>query len=624
MGAISGALGIALAIGGLFAVVDVWQVAVLDPGTLTPATVCWLAGLYLGAAGAAGCLVGLASAALGLDAARARRFSATLVAGGGAAIVLSEVGLRQFQPLSAWRPWVTLAALAAAALVALVARRWRRVPPMVGVVGVALYVVGAVGAAGGFSREEPATTGPGRPSGTAHGPNILVVLIDTLRADHLGAWGYERPTSPSIDALAREGVQFLRAYSQSTWTKPATASIMTGRYPRQHQATFQKSKLPESELLLPEALHAVGYRTAVFSGNPWVTREWGFDQGVDHFVSIYDERFARVTLFMRSLRRVNRLLDEKARVYNRLKLWVQGELSTTARDPVVTDALVAWVRAQHGAPFYAHLHLMSPHHPYDPPPPFDRFVPDPTHPPVTGYPKKSYFFFEQGAPLDAAARADMVARYDGDILFVDGVVGSLVERLRAMRVLDQTVVVLVSDHGEEFYDHRNWGHGQSVYEELTHVPLVIRYPPRFPAGLQIDTPVMTVDVMPTLLELAGAPPLDSLAGQSLLPLVGGASGHGGEAYSELIYRYGEARGLVEGSEKVLDMRKDQERRAERYDLAADPHEQHALDATGSVAAPLVERLDALTAWGEAHQSAAVEGRMDPEMQKRLKALGYVQ
>lgn len=623
MSAISTALGTALAIGGLFALVDVWQVALLDPGSLSPALACWLAGFYLGTAGTAGCLVGLLGAALGLGEAGARRLSAMIVAGGGAAIVLSEVGLRQFQPLSSWRPAVAVAAVLAGVLVALVARRWRRLPPLVGLLGIVLYAVGAVGAAGGFSRGEPVDASRGAREGGARGPSILVVLVDTLRADHLGAWGYERATSPSIDAFARDGVQFLRAYSQSTWTKPATASLMTGRYPRQHQAYLEKAKLPESELLLPEALRAVGYRTAVFSGNPWVTREWGFDQGVDHFVSIYDERFARVTLFMRSMKRLDKLVDEKARVYNRVKLWVQGELSTTARDPVVTDALVSWVEAQRGVPFYAHLHLMSPHHPYDPPPPFDRFVPDPAHPPVINYPKKSYFFFEQGTPLDPAARADMVARYDGDILFVDGVFGSLLERLRAMGVLDDTVIVLVSDHGEEFYDHRNWGHGQSVYEELTRVPLIIRYPPRFPAGMRIETPVMTVDVMPTLLELAGAPPLDSLAGRSLLPLVAGAPGHGGEAYSELIYRYGMARGLVDGSAKIVHMRKDQERRTERYDLASDPREQHALDATGPAAAPLIERLEALTSWGDAHQSAAVEGKMDAEMQKRLKALGYL-
>ena len=332
-------------------------------------------------------------------------------------------------------------------------------------------------------------------------------------------------------------------------------------------------------------------------------------------------------MLFRSCRRgpcLDKLVEDKARVYNRVKLWVQGELSTTARDPVVTDALVSWVSGLKGAPFYAHLHLMSPHHPYDPPAPFDRFVPDRSHKPVTYYPKKSYFFFEQGAPLDQAALDDMVARYDGDILFVDGVFASLMARLGTMGVLDDTVVVLVSDHGEEFYDHRNWGHGQSVYDELTHVPLIVRYPPRFPPGTVVDTPVMTVDVMPTLLELAGAPPLDSLAGRSLLPIVAGTAADAGDSYSELIYRYGEARALVAGTDKIVDQRKDQERRTDRYDLAADPHEQHPLDATDPTGAPLVSRLQSTTAWGDAHRSAAVEGQIDQEQQKRLKALGYLE
>jgi arylsulfatase A-like enzyme len=519
---------------------------------------------------------------------------------------------------------VALGACVGGLLLALAARRVGRQPRALMGIGIVLYVVGAVGATRGFRPREPPRPVDVAALASARGPNILVVLVDTLRADHLGAYGYERPTSPAIDAFAREGVQFMQAYSQSTWTKPATASLFTGRYPRQHQAYLEKAKLPESEWLLPEALRAAGYRTGVFSGNPWVTREWGFDQGVDQFVSIYDERFARVTLFMRSLKRLAKLVDDKARVYNRVKMLVQGELSTTARDPVVTQALLRWVEERRGERFFAHLHLMSPHHPYDPPPPFDRFVPDRARQPVTYYPKKSYFFFEEGEALDAGARADMVARYDGDILFVDGVFGPLIERLRALGLLDDTVVVLVSDHGEEFYDHRNWGHGQSVYNELTHVPLVIRYPPRFPAGRRIDTPVMTVDVMPTLLALAGVSPSAALAGRSLLPVVAGTGEPGGEAYSELLYRYGEARGLVAGSQKIIHMRKDRDRRAERFDLASDPAEQRRLEATGPVATPLLERLDAITRWGTAHQSAAVDGDIDADMQKQLKALGYLE
>jgi len=624
MSALFGASRIALAAGGLFAVIDVWQVAAVSPASLSLATVGWLAGLYLGTALVAGIALGTLGTVLGLGAERTRALTASVVTGAAAAIVLSESGLRQFQPLSPVRPWIVAGACAVGLVLAAAAHRVRRVPLGLVLAGAVLFVVGGIGAVRGFALPVRSGAEPGAPAaGSARGPNVLVVLIDTLRADHLGCYGYDRPTSPAIDAFAAEGVQFMRAYSQSTWTKPATASLMTGRYPRQHQAYLEKAKLPETERLLPEALRAAGYRTAVFSGNPWITREWGFDQGVDHFLSIYDERFARVTLFMMSLKRLSKLVDDRARVYNRVKMLVQGELTTTSRDVVVSDAFVRWIEQHRGDRFYAHLHFMSPHHPYDPPPPFDRFVPDPTHKPVTYYPKKSFFFFEEGAELPDAARADMVARYDGDILFADGVFGRLIERLRKLGVLDDTVVVLVSDHGEEFFDHRNWGHGQSVYEELTHVPLIVRHPTLFPAGRRIETPVMTVDVMPTILEAAGAAPLDALAGRSLLPLVAGAAAVPPEAYAELIYRYGEARALVAGSQKAIHMRKDEEARAERYDLGADPAEQHPLDTTGAEARPLLERLDALTRWGQEHQSAPVEAEIDPEMQKRLKALGYL-
>jgi arylsulfatase A-like enzyme len=625
MGAVAGAARVALAVGGLAALVDVWQVAAVSPGSLSLATVGWLAGLYLAAALVAGLALGAVGAVLGLGAERARALTASVVTGVGAAILLAESGLRQFQPLSPVRPWIVAGACLVGLLLAALARRGRRVPPGVVVAGIVLFAIGGFGAVRGFAVPQRNAPMPGAPAaGSARGPNVLVVLIDTLRADHLGCYGYDRPTSPAIDAFAREGVQFLRAYSQSTWTKPATASFMTGRYPRQHQAYLEKSKLPETELLLPEALRAAGYRTGVFSGNPWITREWGFDQGVDHFVSVYDERFARVTLFMMSLKRLAKLVDHRARVYNRVKMLVQGELTTTARDVVVSDAFVRWIERHRGDRFYAHLHLMSPHHPYDPPPPFDRFVPDPKHEPVTYYPKKSFFFFEEGAALPEAARADMVARYDGDILFADDVFGRLMARLRRLGVLDETLVVLVSDHGEEFYDHRNWGHGQSVYDELTRVPLIMRHPALFPAGRRIETPVMTVDVMPTILEAVGAKPLDEIAGRSLLPLLSGAAQPPPETYAELIYRYGEARALVEGTQKVIHMRKDQEGRAERYDLGADPDEQVKLDTSGPEARRLLEHLDAITRWGNEHRSAAVEAEMDAEMQKRLKALGYLE
>jgi arylsulfatase A-like enzyme len=507
-------------------------------------------------------------------------------------------------------------AVAAVALAGLLPTRrlLRRVPDWAAVVGLVLVAVAAVGAT---HRSEPAR--PATAPAAGDRPNVVLVLIDTLRADHLGAYGYTRPTSPNLDAFAADAVLFTRAFSQSSWTKPAMASLLTSHYPSTHQTNLEQQALPASEVLLTQLLRAQGYATAVFSGNPWITPDYGFDRGVDHFYSVYDERFARVTLFMTSLKRL------APRVYNRAKKLVQGDLSTTARDEAISAAAFQWLDAHHGAPFYVHLHMMSPHHPYDPPPPYDRFVPDPSIPPMKGYPEKSYYFFDHGAPVSPAQLADMIARYDGDILFADTIFGRVLEKLRGLGQLDRTIVVVASDHGEEFYDHQNWGHGQSIYNELINVPLIVRYPPAMPAGTRVEQTVMLVDVVPTLLELVGAPPKPSAAGASLVPLVRGAmETRVPQAFSELVYRWGAARGVVDGAWKLIDASVGDEKRRQLFDLQTDFHERDdRLGREPSVASSLQQRLDAVRDEAAAHGATAADAPLDDEARKRLEALGYL-
>src|SRR5262245_18716299 len=525
--------------------VDLVQVALLNPATLTPGTTAALAGLYLAvvAAVAVPCALALRRTPRPVSTLRA------LLLAAGIFVLGQEGALRQLSPLSAWRPWVVLGlALALAGAVLPLARvrigAWAALPIAL------LLVVGAVGAVHGFAWSANRPLAPAAAAGPDTRPNVILITIDTLRADHLSCYGYGRRTSPVLDGLAAEGVLFANAYAQSSWTKPSTASIFTSQYPTMHQTFLEKSRLPESEILLPEVLRGAGYTTAVLSGNPWVTPEWGFDQGVDHFFSIYDERFARVTLFMMALKRGSKLVDANATVYNTVKRRVQGELSTTERDEVLYAEAARWLEANAARRFFLYMHMMSP---YNPPPPFDRaFVEHPETPPVTYYPKKSYYFGEKGEPLSPAKLADMVGRYDGDILFADTVVGKLLARLQAMGLLESTVIVVTADHGEEFYDHENWGHGQSVYNELLHVPLLVRYPAVLPRGARIEEPVMSVDIMPTLLELAGASTTGLLVGRSLVAVAQGrATDHSPEAYAELLYRYGTERTLVRAPEKLI-------------------------------------------------------------------------
>jgi arylsulfatase A-like enzyme len=449
-------------------------------------------------------------------------------------------------------------------------------------------------------------------------PNLLLVVVDTLRADHLGCYGYGRPTSPVLDALAARGVLFERAYAQSSWTKPSTASLLTGRTPTEHQTLSEAARLPDAELTAAERLRAHDYWTVMLSGNPWITPEYGFDQGADEFVSIYDERFARVTLLMQGLRRVSALTGGRLRLYNRIKYLVLGELSTTARDTRLVDEALAWLARRPAEPFFLYVHMMSPHHPYDPPPPFDRFVPDRTHAPVRNHPRKSYRFFEEGDPLDAAALADMVARYDGDVLYADTELGRLLDGLDRLGLGASTAIVVTADHGEEFFEHRNWGHGQSLYNELLRVPLVV-HAPGAAAAARVSGAVSHADVVPTLLALAGAPPAEGLAGRNLLAP---ADPSEPAVLSELLYRYGEARALVRRDHKLIVTHQGERRANELFDLSADPAERRPLPAGdprgAALATELAERVDAGTR-GRSEPAAAT---VDDDTRNRLRALGY--
>jgi arylsulfatase A-like enzyme len=614
-------LGTGAVVGALLAAIDLGQIALRNPASLQPTGPLWLVGFYLaGAVLAAVPVVALVAVIRGDVRARAVGWTRGGLLAAGGFLLGAEAALDALTPISPWKP-AALAAVGVGAAVLLwpLARGLRRVPRWAGALVVVALAVGGWGAVEGFgSRGRPART---ESAPVGHRPNILLVVIDTTRADHLSCYGYERPTSPHVDAFAAEATLFERAFSQSSWTKPSMASMLTGHFPTMHQTNLETSILPPTEELVTEHLQAEGYRTAVLSGNPWVTPDYGFARGVDYFFSIYDERFARVTQFMRTLKRLSNLMGDRKWVYNRVKLLVQGELSTTARDEVVAAEAVRWLEQNRAGPFYMHIQLMSPHHPYDPPPPFDKFVPDRTLKPVTYYPKKSYLFFEHGDPLDDAQRRDMVARYDGDILFADTVFGGLLDKMRALGLLDDTIVVLTSDHGEEFYEHRNWGHGHSVYNEVLHVPLIVRYPTVFAPGQRVDATVMSIDIVPTLLALVQSPPMALAAGRSLVDA--GRRPRSPDAFSELIYKFGAARAVVSGEEKLIDLRQGDRTQNLLYDLRDDFGEQHDLAASSvPETTRMTQELDAVRDWAAAHQAEAESAVVSDETEQRLKALGY--
>jgi len=309
--------------------------------------------------------------------------------------------------------------------------------------------------------------------------NVVVIGIDTLRADHVGAYGYPRPTTPRIDAFARGAVRFETAVSQSSWTVPGFASMFTGLVPSEHRAGEgmcpDVTSLDDRHETLAGALRAGGYRTASFVSNVWVSSELGLARG----------------------------FDEHERVM----------FSSDA-----VERALGWLRERRRSPFFLFVHVMDPHKPYAPSAEDARPFVDPAyHGPIGAS-------FSGGVVpgWNDADRRRIVDLYDGEVRFADGLVGRVLDTLDELGLTERTIVVVVSDHGEELFDHAGIGHGHTLFDELLLVPFLIRFPGAWAHGA-VARPVRTMDLFPTLLDAVGRPVPAGLNGVSLMPLLRGAA-----------------------------------------------------------------------------------------------------
>ena len=397
-------------------------------------------------------------------------------------------------------------------------------------------------------------------------PNLLFVSIDTLRADHLGAYGYRRPTSPNIDAFARGAVVFENASSSSSWTLPSLVSLMTSLYPSTHGCTTVQTRLDPSHATLAEILRDAGYDTALVGGHLFLGSSYGLTQGFTH-------------------------VDAEI---------VQTD--STRSSPEVADEGVAWLERKaavaDGVPWMLWLHFFDPHDEY----------------------------LEHAGISEAFGTRTDRDRYDGEIAFTDLHVGRVLDALARLGFERDTIVVLVADHGEEFGEHGNSGHGYTLYQEVVHVPLIVRAPgwtPRRVAPL-----VPTVDLLPTLLELVGLAPPREVEGRSLLPLLCEDPADRREALSEVSWHAGQdMRALHVGGFKFVDHGLGGQRLALLFDLANDADEmcdagpQHVLLLQALIGA-LSARLEHAALLARGYESSAPSA-LSPEEDERLRKLGYI-
>ncbi len=367
--------------------------------------------------------------------------------------------------------------------------------------------------------------------------NVLLVSLDSVRQDFVGCYGHRArrapgvSTTPEIDRIAAAGVRMEDAYASSSWTLPSHVSLLTGEPEVVHGVDTDRQTLDASVPTLAEIVKRDGYRTAgVFSG-PYLEPHWGFGRGFDTYRAAYGRKVAAASRLADRLRadgppHGSRLTAFRA--YEKVKSLSHRDVNSAE----VTAATLEELDRLRGTaePWFLFAHYFDPHYDYVPPPPWDtRFDPD-----YRGTITAEDFLANPRISIPDPATPDgflrrvadrdlehLMALYEGEIAWVDAHVGELVRRLDALDLARTTLVIVVSDHGDEFFEHGGLGHHRTLYEEVVRIPMILRLPRVLPAGATVRGPVALSDVVPTVLDVLGIEPPAGLASTSFLALVRG-------------------------------------------------------------------------------------------------------
>jgi len=398
--------------------------------------------------------------------------------------------------------------------------------------------------------------------------NIFLIVIDSLRFDNLGCYGYHRATSPAIDNIASQGVKFEQVISQSSWTKPSITSLLTSTYPEIHGVKGITDKLSSWEIYLPNILKKLGYLTGCIQTNPFLSAESGFKQGFDFYLELFDQGPGIY----------------KPRISEAIK--------------VVFD----WLDQFSHQPFFLYLHILDTHNPYSPPEEFRCF----------GNNERDLF--------------------DGEVRFVDFHIGLIQNYLALKGLEEKTILIITSDHGEEFGEHGQKYHAKHLYSEVLKVPLIISCPALLPVGCSLPNQVRLIDIVPTLLDLLGVPPLAKHQGESLLPLLNFMATPERPAISQigeqnLSREKAELISLTTENYKLIWNKKTDN--SELYYLPQDPGEKKNIaEEEKEKVQELKLQLENLLQMDEEkpfrYKSKSDKVKLDTDLIKRLKGLGYME
>lgn len=464
----------------------------------------------------------------------------------------------------------------------------------------AALVIGGVASTAAFDAMNGAKPVPAAP-GTAQGPSVILIIADTLRADYVGAYGSRATKTPGMDRLATDGVLFDNAFANSTWTRPSVATIVTSLYPSSHKVMYKTDLLPDGVTTIAETMKEAGYRTVGYVTNINVAPSFHFEQGFQEYHYLTPEFFFGATDSGSKLAfySVMRLLRERFFAKDK---WVHHYYQDA--QTVNGDAL-PWLDRNSAGPFFALVHYMDPHDPY-----FE-------------IPYNGVAVARVDTPNPDPSQRDRLAQlYASNVEYLDRFVGNLIEALKASNRYDDTVIALVSDHGEEFYEHKGWWHGTTLYDEESRVPVIIKFAKNARAGTRVKAPAQLLDVAPTLVAAAGVTVPETWQGRDLLS---------DAPVPAALFQEEDHEGNVLHSIRTdrwkLILANDANPRGlpavELFDMASDPKETNNLAAANpDVVARLRSDLEALKVLAASRAVTGSSGAIDSATSEKLKALGY--
>jgi arylsulfatase A-like enzyme len=459
-------------------------------------------------------------------------------------------------------------------------------------------------------------------------PNVLIYMIDTLRADHTSLYGYKRDTTPFLKKLAATGIVFDDCQAQATWTKPSVASLLTSIYSYTHGILNDSDTIPKGAPTLAEQLRSAGYVTANITASPWAGKITGLQRGFDYVMEFPVVQRRRT------------------------------DASDRGTDSAALNKVIfSWLERHRDEPFFLYAHATDPHAPYRPPAGFEEKFANPAETSefnrdYAGLREKGQYGGGTVVSREGCRRNGIdpdqfikraIDRYDGEILHSDANLELLAARLKQLGILDNTLIIVVSDHGEEFWDHGWTAHGHSLYQELTHSVLLMWNPRLLPGSRRVTEPVQLVDVMPTVLELLNLKSPDMAQGQSLVPLAGGRPFHRRTPVvsSRLANPAARPNGfvpenrintfaLIEPNWKLIYREKGKDvglNRVELYDRRADRSETH--NVAGAHPEDVERMMAELGKWVDAQkQIRGLLGKgsrstLDQQTLDQLRSLGYI-